>query len=395
MSDTIGTDYMNDTVFENNMDMNERLATTATTSYNQQYDNDPTLSSERRCWICFGEDDDTDGRWVKPCPCSLVAHEQCLLDWITENQKGRSPMKKVLCPQCARPYYLLERNSISLRCLEFLRKAAKSTAPYLMVLGLGCSVLVAASTYGAYTILTLFGVEEGERLLGPTSSWTWRMFLGLPSIPFALIASRSRLADGILPVAAIILLRSGAPSAVSWPPSPALIAGSLPWIRLMYFTLYSMLRNYLAYKLSILPSTAGHRRSRHTRLSFGLFQVAVIGESENQTNPSQNVRERSSTIPNGDNQDEDMLYGRTHRDLNVTVLGALLWPTISGFIGKLLNQSKSIRRYLPEAFHRNVLGGCLFVVAKDLATLLYRYERICQRRSRRVRSFDDPPSEMS
>ncbi|CAO3600643.1 unnamed protein product [Absidia cylindrospora] len=264
-----------------------------------------------------------------------------------------------------------------------------------MVLGLGCSVLVAASTYGAYTILTLFGVEEGERLLGPTNSWTWRMFLGLPSIPFALIASRSRLADGILPVAAIILLRSGAPSAVSWPPSPALIAGSLPWVRLMYFTLYSMLRNYLAYKLSILPSAAGHRRSRHTRLSFGLFHVAVIGENENQTNPSQDVHERSSTIPNRDNQDEDMLYGRTHRDLNVTVLGALLWPTISGFIGKLLNQSKSIRRYLPEAFHRNVLGGCLFVVAKDLATLLYRYERICQRRSRRVRSFDDPPSELS
>lgn len=50
---------------------------------------------ERRCWICFGEDGDSEGNWVKPCKCSLVSHEQCLLDWITENQKG-SPLKKVL-----------------------------------------------------------------------------------------------------------------------------------------------------------------------------------------------------------------------------------------------------------------------------------------------------------
>ncbi|CAO3600644.1 unnamed protein product [Absidia cylindrospora] len=82
MSDVIRTDYMNDTVFENNMDVNERIAETATTSYNQQNDNDSTLSSERQCWICFGEDDDTDGRWVKPCPCSLVAHEKNNVFWI-------------------------------------------------------------------------------------------------------------------------------------------------------------------------------------------------------------------------------------------------------------------------------------------------------------------------
>lgn len=189
-------------------------------------------SSERRCWICFGEDTDSDGRWVKPCPCSLVSHEQCLLDWIAENQKeGISPMKKVYCPQCAHPYYLFEHHSLSLRCLELLQRVAQSTAPYLMVVGLGCSIIVAASTYGVYAVLTLFGAKEGEKMLGSTSEWTWRTFLGLPSIPVALVASRLRLADGVLPLAAVILLRANAPVSVSWPPSPALIIGSLPWIR--------------------------------------------------------------------------------------------------------------------------------------------------------------------
>jgi hypothetical protein len=53
-----------------------------------------TVVEERRCWICFGDSSDSQGQWVKPCKCSLEAHQTCLLDWIAENQKA-SPMKKV------------------------------------------------------------------------------------------------------------------------------------------------------------------------------------------------------------------------------------------------------------------------------------------------------------
>ncbi|KAI8097572.1 uncharacterized protein BX664DRAFT_326713 [Halteromyces radiatus] len=356
----------------------------ATTS---QQPNNNEVTTERRCWICFGEDKDSDGKWVKPCPCSLVAHEQCLLDWIAENQKGRSPMKKVLCPQCSMPYYLFEHRSISLACLESIQSVARAAAPYLMVFGLGCSILVAASTYGAYTVLTLFGRKEGERLLGPTNSWTWRTFLALPTIPFALIASRSRLADGILPVAALVLLRASAPVVVSWPPSPALVVGSLPWIRLVYFTFYSMVRHHLSQKLSIQPPTS-RTRSRYTRFSLYHYTNQEIMDQRDQSSSTTT----NNLPPNRDSQDADLLYGRSHRDLNVTIMGALLWPTISGFIGNGLKQIKYIRYYFPEAFHRNLLGGCLFVVAKDMAILLYRYKRILQRRSRRIRPFDEPSS---
>jgi hypothetical protein len=50
---------------------------------------------ERRCWICFGDSSDSQGKWVKPCKCSLDAHQKCLLEWIAEKQKG-SPLKKVI-----------------------------------------------------------------------------------------------------------------------------------------------------------------------------------------------------------------------------------------------------------------------------------------------------------
>lgn len=54
-----------------------------------QYDDE-----EKRCWICFGEEEDSEGKWVKPCKCSLICHEECLLNWISENQKGQ-PFRKV------------------------------------------------------------------------------------------------------------------------------------------------------------------------------------------------------------------------------------------------------------------------------------------------------------
>lgn len=53
--------------------------------------------SFKRCWICFGDESDSEGVWVKPCHCSLVSHEECLLAWISENQKGQS-QKKVILP---------------------------------------------------------------------------------------------------------------------------------------------------------------------------------------------------------------------------------------------------------------------------------------------------------
>lgn len=54
----------------------------------------PVVVEEPRCWICFGDSSDSQGKWVKPCKCSLEAHQSCLLDWIAENQKA-SPTKKV------------------------------------------------------------------------------------------------------------------------------------------------------------------------------------------------------------------------------------------------------------------------------------------------------------
>ncbi|KAG0169843.1 hypothetical protein DFQ28_011024 [Apophysomyces sp. BC1034] len=90
-------------------------------------------------------------------------------------------------------------------------------------------------------------------------------------------------------------------------------------------------------------------------------------------------------LDDGRRHDLDLWIGR--RNLGISMIGALLWPTISSLIGSCLNHVKWVRQNFPDPFHRNLLGGCLFVVAKDMANLLYKYERIRQHRSRRVKNY--------
>ena len=51
---------------------------------------------------------------------------------------------------------------------------------------------------------------------------------------------------------------------------------------------------------------------------------------------------------------------------NVTnsIVGALLLPSVSALMGSLLGRIPMLKRRLPEAFHRSILGGCLFVLIK-------------------------------
>ncbi|KAL7315259.1 hypothetical protein PS15m_006731 [Mucor circinelloides] len=366
------TSSANINAIHNHSSINNTSATTSIHAYNHNSYNN------KRCWICFGEETDSEGRWVNPCQCSLVSHEQCLLDWIAENQKN-TPLKKVSCPQCNSAYVLSETHSIPLVLMSIADSLVHTAAPYITVLGLGCSMLITSTTFGAYTVLTLFGTKEGEKLIGNPAYWTWRTWLGLPSIPVALIASRTKWADNVLPAATLLLLRITGisyPLKITWPPSPAVMFGLLPWVRLLYNNIYSLLQK---------------------RVSRSLIRTSSNSANSNETHRPSLPRRRTTTeeidiednTDRGADQDTEVLFGREGRDMSVTVIGALLWPTISSIVGSYLNHSRFVRRYFPEPFQRNILGGCLFVVAKDIANLFYRYERIRRRRSRRVVNYNE------
>nr|POE78662.1 e3 ubiquitin-protein ligase march5 [Quercus suber] len=232
----------------------------------------------KKCWICFSdesEDTPETSRWRSPCPCALVAHEECLLDWIADteapknsrNQSIGSP--KIECPQCkseiklARPRdYIVE----AVRGIE--RLGGRAVSPGALTV-LGATVYNSSLAWGIHSIYAVFGQDDGFRILRPIivnatrapvevyaghpkeairkllgvfidHMVHWRLYIGLPLITPVLILSRTSFADSVLPVLPILFFATQTPSTndtfdfAQWPPSASLAFAILPYVRSAY-----------------------------------------------------------------------------------------------------------------------------------------------------------------
>ncbi|KAK4889419.1 hypothetical protein LTR27_011763 [Elasticomyces elasticus] len=238
----------------------------------------------KTCWICFSdstEDTPTTSPWRDPCPCALVAHEECLLDWIADieapknNRNARSILgRKLECPQCKSEIKLNRpRNPV----VGLVRTLERATAQLLLPTGLAflTGVLYSGSVaFGKDTIYTIFGGKDGYRILKPLFQSIgrpplemylgrpqialqqltktlldhlvhWRVYVGLPLIMPMIILSRTRLADSILPVLPVLFFATGQAAGgngsmdlTAWPPSAGLCFSLLPYARAAYNTYY-------------------------------------------------------------------------------------------------------------------------------------------------------------
>lgn len=185
----------------------------------------------RHCWICLqdeGDDPDNTSPWRSPCPCILQAHEDCLLDWISDMESNNKVRfgGKVYCPQCkseikvARPRDLVVVATDSLR-----RTAGRMLLPTALAAGIGC-IWSGSMVYGVNAVHLVFGTDEAQLILAETAVpklhamigeraarifhnisritdpfmpaegvENWKTFLGLPMIAPALVLSRTNLAD--------------------------------------------------------------------------------------------------------------------------------------------------------------------------------------------------------
>ncbi|KAF9381613.1 hypothetical protein CPB97_007658 [Podila verticillata] len=326
-----------------------------------------------RCYICFGTDEDSEGRWVKPCQCTLISHEDCLLDWIDKNRQ-QFARKQVRCSVCNTVYRLAEPSSLLLNIYSSFDSLVHAGIPYLTFLGLTCSVLITSTTYGAYAVLTVCGTEEGERLLGSPNPWGWRVWTGLPLIPVILIFSRTKLIDSFMPLIPLLIVGNDQLQ-VTFPPSPALTLSVMPWVRMAYNSLWSEMVGRL------------ETQWRNQQIAAaGVARLGMNASIDPDTDPS---TARGGAHPDqregGGGDDEVSFFDR--KDLGRTIVGALLMPAISSICGSFLGHFSFVRSRIPDNFHRNILGGCLFVVAKDLAGLFGTYQELKRKRVRRIREY--------
>ena len=237
-------------------------------------------SEPRKCWICFSdetEDSPMSSEWRSPCPCALVAHESCLLDWIADLQapgtrKRGNAGAEIRCPQCKSEIVVARPRSLIVDAVSaFDRVTGRLIFPGLVAV-FGGFVWSGCLAHGINTLYAIFGTEDAARILadrlqpgvslsqGSTSQtalmatfmspfvtaasrWRWRLDLGVPLIPVVLVLSRTTLADSVLPILPIIFFATPGNDRepldyTRWPPSAAMSIAALPYLRGVYNALY-------------------------------------------------------------------------------------------------------------------------------------------------------------
>ncbi|KAK5133405.1 hypothetical protein LTR08_007744 [Meristemomyces frigidus] len=478
----------------------------------QNNDDDPNI---KKCWICFSdatEDTPETSPWRDPCPCALVAHEECLLDWIADMESPKNSRNrpiggpKIECPQCKSEIKLARpRNYVvdAVRGLERISAKAVTPGAVMVLSGLLYNSSIA---WGIHSIYSIFGEDDGFRILRPillnairppVDSYTgdlrqaaqtavgvlldhlvhWRLYLGLPLIAPVVILSRTKLADAVLPILPIIFFATQQHSPddgldfAHWPPSASLSFAVLPYIRSAYNLYYERVwaAKEKQWLKQIQPRNGQGQNDANNADGVAdlghldqaaadddnIFEVRIDGglwddwdedpgqpqpDAQNnraapppmpqrqpqagaeQAQPPPNIADdRQQPQPNAvpppaqNIQQPDRRLSFSPTAIAETVLGALLFPTLAGLSGDLLKlllplawttSSAAVslapsalafwrpglrvpaRGLLQEKWARSLVGGCLFVVAKDAVMLYVRWKIARMHRGRKVLDYD-------
>ncbi|KAI9810775.1 MAG: hypothetical protein M1832_001210 [Thelocarpon impressellum] len=285
--------------------------------------------------------------------------------------------------------------------------------------------------------------------------WSWRLGLGLPLIPPVLVLSRTRLADSVLPILPMLFLISrGGPhdrlDLTRWPPSPSVVLAVLPYLRGAYNELYDRTLGEWERKLikEVQPRRAGDDGGGEGVMEHVLGQahvgevgghaddvvidvdveIEILEEEEfvdgehpiepaaiHGPQPAVRQPEGQPGIPavapepavHAAEPPPPQRAGNlviSTGQLADTIIGALLFPTVSATMGALLRlvlptswttpplpwqRARGAKLGLLQArWGRNIVGGCLFIVLKDAVMLYARWKQAQGHRHRRVLDYD-------
>lgn len=351
------------------------------------------------CYICREEErydnpEDPPRPWTHPCSCTLIAHESCLLEWIKSAQQDASRAGNALkCPQCSATYELESDNPRILRILNAVNSVLSTAGKMATVVGFvsltasfGFSIYAVSTSYGAFAVKEFLGEDMYNTLLTDNpSAWPWHAFIQLPIIPFSLILSRTRLFDNF-PIVPLFLtwsssppVRSSIPSSslwnftrlgapyspppLSWPPTPLMGMVLYPFVKIMYRRFFDKLTKFVMGAHTDAANRDGGpiRRVVWALNEDGPAPLRVrIGANIDPAPPGGAARPAGQGAPNAqvqeggegaaqrplegeENNGPDDPAAVAERTLHVTtsslgrfVGGALLIPTISNRMGKLL-----------------------------------------------------------
>lgn len=385
----------------------------------------------RKCWICLAtetEDTPTSSAWRAPCPCALTAHERCLLDWVTQLEDPHHSRKTIECPQCKAKITIVRPRSYFAEGILALESAGGRLVIPIILMTVAGGVLAGFWVHGCVTILLIFGIEDGDALLGFAANGTVSSAdLFLPLVPVLLIASRTTMFDNLLRALPIVFLYSHVSawsSSKLWPPSPAITFLALPYIRSAYNAFYDYFfaprkKAWLkeleprggdhgegpANENNLPPEEQGDEQAHGHVFEIGLEIQLVAGDDvPDQPLP---VEIPPAEQANGENAPVAPVQAAPReRQLDIVassmgladkIVGALLFPALGAAMGELLKLAlpyawrtpprtweRRSAGLLQTRWGRSVVGGCLVVLLKDSLVLYSRYHLAQTQRKRTV-----------
>jgi hypothetical protein len=128
--------------------------------------NPPNL---RSCFICLLNESETPNAvWVTPCPCTLEAHEDCMLRWVaeTENTSGRN-RKALRCPACNARIRVDEPFDLVVNLRERIQRVYSRAAPIVLLETVLSGMWVGSASYGYVSARLFAGHAVVDWLIAP------------------------------------------------------------------------------------------------------------------------------------------------------------------------------------------------------------------------------------
>ncbi|TVY47515.1 E3 ubiquitin-protein ligase, partial [Lachnellula occidentalis] len=451
----------------------------------------PTEEDEiRRCWICQQDESEDVGSsvWLKPCPCSLVAHEECLLEWIADEEQPKSRelayAHQIKCPQCKADIRIDRPRDLIVGLYDRIQGFARAfILPSAVSAVVGCTYS-GFFVYGLNTIIVVFGPEMAEQILRaavkapsrltttslprlvrdilniaergllasdpflPGAYTSWKLGVGLPLIGPALILLRTRVSEFLFPLLApIYFITPSNKDVFNWPPTPGLTFATIPYLRVAYSRLYRYAFADLEKKWDLAVQRAPREGETAEQIALdringgaddGLGNAIIeieIGDAPHPAEPQRvgaaqfadahagrmadfalrhaeggeaDGAPNAAPVQNAAPAENRQVNRNWQRDIDLvdvatTTMGALAFPVISSLMGDFLNlvlPAKLVGKglymkigpkgLLKERWGRTIVGGCLFVVLKDVVTLYCKWKKARDFGKRKIIEYVKP-----
>ncbi|KAF5543745.1 RING finger domain-containing protein [Fusarium napiforme] len=215
-----------------------------------------TQDAPRRCFICLTDEDPSDppGSWVDPCGCTLEAHQDCMLSWVTDCERSNKPLQ---CPVCKDRIQLEGLWDPIVAMTDAVANKFTRASPFMLLSSVTLGVQFSLQMYGAFAMWAFSGREALVDYVLGHEIWVHGeasriLMSGGERLGNALVLTNvgpALLVGQLMPWFGNKIFLSTASlygvyhvmhddTFLTWPPSPQLAMAVFPYVRSAYLNLW-------------------------------------------------------------------------------------------------------------------------------------------------------------